>query len=88
MSEDHKLVTRGPYRFVHHPSYLGYFLMFFGLFFTWLNLLAVFPLVAVPGYMQVVANEEEILIRRFGEVYVKYQKITGLFLPKQRGTDD
>lgn len=88
MSEDHKLVTRGPYRFVRHPSYLGYFLMFFGLFFTWLNLLAVFPLAAIPGYMQVAAREEELLTRRFGEEYVRYQRTTGRFLPKRRRKED
>jgi len=39
MPENQKLVTWGPYRYVRHPSYLGYFLMFFGLFFLWPNLL-------------------------------------------------
>lgn len=32
MPENHKLVTWGPYRYVRHPSYLAYFLMFSGLF--------------------------------------------------------
>lgn len=88
MLEDHKLVTRGPYRFIRHPSYIGYFLMFFGLFFIWLNLLAVFPLAAIPGYMQVAAREEELLTRRFGEEYVRYQRTTGRFLPKRRRKED
>jgi len=88
MSEDHKLVTWGPYRYVRHPSYLGYFLMFSGLFVSWLNLLAVFPLAAIPGYMQVAAKEEELLTRRFGEEYVRYQRTTGRFLPKRKGTEN
>ena len=33
MPENHRLVTWGPYHYVRHPSYLGYFLIFFGLFF-------------------------------------------------------
>lgn len=82
MPEDQKLVTWGPYSYVRHPSYLGYFLMFFGLLLIWLNLIAVLPLMAIPGYMKIAAHEEELLIRRFGEKYLEYQKTTGRFFPK------
>lgn len=84
MPEDHRLVTWGPYRFVRHPSYLGYFLMFIGLFFTWLNLVAVIPLVAIPGYVVVVGQEEELLLSRFGEEYQRYRETTGRFIPRLR----
>jgi protein-S-isoprenylcysteine O-methyltransferase Ste14 len=82
MAENHKLVTWGPYRYVRHPSYLGYFLMFSGLFLIWLNLVATFPLVAIPDYMQVAKREEELLTHRFGEEYINYLKTTGRFLPR------
>lgn len=84
MLENHKLVTWGPYRYVRHPSYLGYFLMFFGLFFIWLNLVAIFPLFAILGYIQITEKEEELLIERFGDKYRRYQKQTGKFFPKLR----
>lgn len=84
MSENHRLVTWGPYRYVRHPSYLGYFLMFLGLFLIWLNLVAVLSLVAVPGYMRITVGEEELLIRRFGEEYIRYQEKTGRFFPKRK----
>jgi protein-S-isoprenylcysteine O-methyltransferase Ste14 len=84
MAENHKLVTWGPYCYVRHPSYLGYFLMFFGFFLIWLNLVAMLPLVAIPGYVQLTAKEEELLTRRFGEEYLRYQKTTGRFFPKRR----
>jgi len=87
MAEDHRLVTWGPYRYVRHPSYLGYFLMFFGFFFIWLNLVAIFPLLAIPGYLRVATKEEELLTCRFGEEYVSYQKTTGRFLPKLGGAE-
>ncbi len=82
MGEDHRLVTWGPYRYVRHPSYLGYFLMFVGLLLTWLNPVALMPLMAIPGYVKVAATEEELLVMRFGEEYLKYQKAVGRFLPR------
>lgn len=84
MLEKHKLVTWGPYRYIRHPSYLGYFLMFFGLFLIWLNLVAIFPLFAILGYIQITEKEEELLIERFGDKYRRYQKQTGKFFPKLR----
>ena len=84
MSEKQKLVTWGPYRYVRHPSYLGYFLMFFSLFFLWPNLLMLFPIAAVPGYYYVTIEEERLLTQRFGDEYLKYQKKTGRFIPRLR----
>jgi len=82
MPEDHRLVTWGPYRYVRHPSYLGYFLMFVGLFLAWLNVVALVPLAAIPGYTMLTEAEEELLTRRFGEEYTRYREKTGRFLPK------
>lgn len=82
MPEDQRLVTWGPYRYIRHPSYLRYFLMFVGLFLAWLNFVAVVPLVAIPGYARVTEAEEELLTRRFGEEYTRYREKTGRFLPK------
>lgn len=84
MTENQRLVTSGPYRYVRHPSYLGYFLMFFGLFFLWPNLFTLFPLVAIPGYFRVTFEEERLLIRHFGDEYVEYQRKTGRFIPRFR----
>ena len=83
MTEHHRMVTWGPYRYVRHPSYLAYFLMIFGLLFMWLNLLAAPCLLAIPGYFQVVDEEEKMLIARFGEEYQRYQTKTGRFWPRR-----
>jgi protein-S-isoprenylcysteine O-methyltransferase Ste14 len=84
MSRNHKLVTWGPYRYVRHPSYLAYFIMFPGLFFIWLTWIALIPIVAIPGYLQIANEEEKMLIQRFGDEYVTYQKTVGRFFPKRR----
>ena len=83
MSENHKLVTWGPYRYVRHPSYLAYFILFAGLFMMLLNMVAVVPFLAIPGYVGMTKSEEELLARRFGEEYRKYQRVTGRFFPKK-----
>jgi len=84
MPEQQELVTWGPYRYVRHPSYLGYFLMFTGLLFLWPSLLTLFPLIAIPGYYQLTFEEERLLLLRFGEEYQEYQRKTGRFVPKVR----
>jgi len=84
MPKDHKLVTWGPYRYVRHPSYLSYFLMFLGIVLTWLNLLTIPCLIAIPGYYYATNNEERILIERFGDEYRRYQEETARFLPRRR----
>lgn len=82
MPEDQQLVTGGPYRYVRHPSYLGYSLMFSGLFLVWLNLIALAPMVGIPGYVALAKPEEELLMSRFGQRYREYMRSTGRFIPR------
>lgn len=82
MPENHRLVTWGPYRYVRHPSYLGYFLMFFGFFFLWSNVFTLFPLTAIPGYVRITFKEEKLLVQHFGKEFLEYQKRTGRFIPR------
>ncbi len=84
MPESHELVTWGPYRYVRHPSYLGYFLMFIGFFLLWPGVFTFFPLLAIPGYYQLTFEEERLLTLHFGEYYLGYQQRTGRFVPRFR----
>jgi len=84
MPSDQRLVTWGPYKYVRHPSYLAYFIMFAGLFLVLLNLAALVPLAAVPGYVGITKVEDAMLRQRFGEAAVEYQSNTGRFLPRRR----
>jgi len=81
MPDKHRLVNWGPYRFVRHPSYLGYFLMFVGFFVISQNMLALIPFVAIPGYTLAAFREEEMLLKRFGEEYRKYMQETKRLIP-------
>jgi protein-S-isoprenylcysteine O-methyltransferase Ste14 len=79
-----KLVTRGPYRYVRHPQYLGYFIVLAGFFLLLQNLVALVPLLSIPGEVRMATIEEGFLTEKFGNSYADYQKVTGKFLPKIR----
>lgn len=84
--ERDKLVMRGPYRYVRHPQYLGYFFVFAGFFLLLQNLVALVPLLSIPGEVRMATIEEGFLTEKFGNSYADYQKVTGKFLPKIRAT--
>jgi protein-S-isoprenylcysteine O-methyltransferase Ste14 len=81
MPEKQRLVDWGPYGHVRHPSYPGYVLMFAGFFIISHNLLAIVPFIAIPGYLRVAFQEEEMLLKRFGEEYRKYMRETKQLIP-------
>ncbi|MHA1933911.1 MAG: methyltransferase family protein [Candidatus Thorarchaeota archaeon] len=82
MSEDHRLITIGPYSRIRHPSYTSYFLCFIGILMALPTILALFLFVGIPGYYLVVKTEEKLLLSHFGEEYQEYIASTGRFLPK------
>ncbi|MDF1538830.1 MAG: isoprenylcysteine carboxylmethyltransferase family protein [Candidatus Thorarchaeota archaeon] len=81
MSEEHRLITKGPYSRVRHPSYTSYFICFIGLFFLLPSLISVFLFVGFWGYNRIAVAEEENLLQHFGGAYSEYVKRTGRFLP-------
>ncbi len=84
MPPDHMLVVTGPYRYVRHPSYAGYMLMFAGLFLATLDLAAAVPLAGVFGYYLLSREEEKMLRLRYGGEYARYMERTGRFVPRLR----
>lgn len=80
----HRLVTRGVYRFVRHPMYTSFFVSGIGqalLLANWIAgpaaLVAVAVLVAVR-----VPNEEAMMIGQFGDEYRDYMRRTGGIVPR------
>lgn len=78
------VVTRGPYRWVRHPSYAGLLLICLGLgvsFGNWLSMLvcAVGPLL---GLLPRIAVEETELVRVLGARYTGYQQTTRRLVPR------
>jgi protein-S-isoprenylcysteine O-methyltransferase Ste14 len=69
-----RLVTRGPYRFVRNPMYIGVGLTFAGaaVFYKSLPLLGYTGLFVLASHLFVVCYEEPALRRTFGQEYDAY----------------
>lgn len=79
----HKLVDKGVYRYVRHPSYTGLLLAFMGLgffFSNWLSLLSLmFPIYFAVAWR--IKQEEKALLTAFGDSYKAYCQRTKKLIP-------
>ena len=82
MPDGQRLIIDPPYSIVRHPSYLGYMLMVIGITFVWQRWFTLPAWVAIPGYYLVSKLEEELLIQRFGDEYLRYMERVGAFIPR------
>jgi protein-S-isoprenylcysteine O-methyltransferase Ste14 len=79
---DHKLITTGPFAYVRHPMYLGFWMAVLGgllLYRTWT--MALFLLCA-PVFIKRARREEEALVTEFGDEYEAYRRRVPAFLPR------
>lgn len=83
LTNDHRLVRSGPYRWVRHPSYLGAFMAILGcpLFLNayWAVLIA-FLAMSIAYYLRI-GVEEKMLSVYFGDQYKDYQENTKRIIP-------
>ena len=83
VSEDQRVVAKGPYRFVRHPSYTGVLVTFIGLALavqSWGALLVLLGVFSLPfGYRMKV--EEKTLLSELGDDYASYMKRTKRLIP-------
>ena len=83
VQDEHRLVERGPYARLRHPSYAGGMLTLLGLGLAlgnWVSLL----LLTVPpalAYRRRIAVEEQALAARFGQAYGEYERRTWAVVP-------
>jgi protein-S-isoprenylcysteine O-methyltransferase Ste14 len=81
----HQLITSGPYAYTRNPMLTGVFVLLsgFGIFFESVFLLFVFtPLLLLLGFWELKAIEEPELVKRLGQDYIEYRKITPMFFPR------
>lgn len=83
VSENAKLVTEGPYKYIRHPAYTGGFLVFTGIplaIGTWSGALVAI-IVSIIAYQYRISIEEEALQEAFGSEYEEYKKSTWKLFP-------
>lgn len=82
LGRGHELVTRGPYRWVRHPYFLGILIMLVGAIVAMRSLPALILLYpAVRVTLMRARREEHNLALRFGDAYHKYQERVAFMLP-------
>ncbi len=81
--EDHRVVTKGPYRLVRHPSYTGVLITFIGLALAVQSLGALLVLLGVfsLSYGYRIRVEEKTLLSELGQDYASYMKRTKRLIP-------
>ncbi len=83
VANDQIVISRGPYGWVRHPTYLGVLLLWFGLGLAYRD---VFVLALAAGvgalYALYARSEERMMLAAFGDVYSSYRSCVGSFLPK------
>jgi len=78
----HNLIQHGPYAFVRHPMYLGYWLLLAGvmlMYRTWTPLL--FLVMCLAAFYRRARCEEATLADQFGEEWREYASRTKFLIP-------
>jgi protein-S-isoprenylcysteine O-methyltransferase Ste14 len=81
--QEQKIVERGAYRWVRHPSYTGGLLMYAGMGLALGNWISVVVLQALvlAGYLYRITVEERALLETLGQPYREYMSRTKRFIP-------
>ena len=78
-----ELVTKGVYRHVRHPQYLGFLLVTLGWLIHWPTILtAVMWPILIVMYYKLAKREEKEMQERFGDRYLLYKANAPMFIPK------
>jgi protein-S-isoprenylcysteine O-methyltransferase Ste14 len=83
VAEDHRVVDKGPYRLVRHPSYTGALMSFLGLGLAVQSWGAILVLMVMFGlaYGYRIRVEERTLVSELGQDYASYMKRTKRLIP-------
>ncbi len=79
----HRLINKGPYRYIRHPSYTGLIIGFFGAGIAMGDYLSLLSLIIPLTYILIkrIAIEEVMLQKCFGKEYESYRHKTKKLIP-------
>ena len=83
IQKDQKVIEKGPYKYVRHPSYTGALMIFIGLGLALQSGAAVLTLIVlfIIAYGFRIYVEEKALVSELGEPYLDYKKRTKRLIP-------
>ncbi len=84
IQENHKIITRGVYKIIRHPSYLGSLVSFIGFGISLNNWISL-TMIVIPitiAFIHRIEIEERLLLKQFEVDYSEYMKKTYRLLPK------
>ena len=83
VAEDHKVIDKGPYKVIRHPSYTGVLITFLGLGFAVQSAGALLVLLTLYGisFGYRMSVEERTLLAELGKDYGDYMKRTKRIIP-------
>ncbi len=83
LSDDHRLVESGPYRWLRHPSYTGYYWYAIGTQVALLNpvVVGLYAVALAMFFRHRIAAEEAVLLRHFGARYQAFRSRRRLLIP-------
>jgi len=83
LSEEHHLVTTGPYAWIRHPIYLALMGFLTGITLITANwFLIAFLVVSIVDLALRIPKEEQMMVEEYGDEYIAYMQKTGRLLPK------
>lgn len=78
----HKLVTKGPFKFIRHPQYISQILLDLGAGAATLSFLVIpLAMIEIPLLVMRASLEERLLEKHFKEEFLKYKSKSGCMLP-------
>lgn len=83
IQNDQKIVKKGLYKYIRHPSYTGSLFSFIGLgvsFNNWLSLIVIVIPIFI-SFLYRINIEEKVLLKQFGSEYIEYQQSTKRLIP-------
>lgn len=83
LRSEHELVQDGPYRWLRHPSYTGYYWFALGTQLVLLNPVALilYALILARYFRHRIPFEESALVQRFGRAYETFRATRRLLIP-------
>jgi protein-S-isoprenylcysteine O-methyltransferase Ste14 len=83
LQKEHKLISKGPYSAIRHPSYLGALLALVGSAMFLNSLIGTFAAVVamITAYVVRIKAEEKVLENLFGNEYQDYKNRTKKLIP-------